>query len=72
MKTVRFLKLMGTTNLHQLINKVMTILFNIEGYRKNVVKIAQLAKIEICAVLFFEDSKDITLSSKYIVLMILR
>ena len=49
----------------------MTILFNIEGYKKNVVKIAQLAKIEICAVLFFEGSKDITLSSKYIVLMIL-
>ena len=39
----KFLKL----NFHQLINKEDTKLLNIEGYKKNVTKIIQLAKIEI-------------------------
>ena len=40
-------------------NNVFTILFKTEGYKKNVTKIIQLVNIDICAVLFFEDSKVI-------------
>ena len=47
-------------------------LFNTEGYKKNVINIVQLAKIEICAVLFFTDSNVMILSSKYIVLIIFK
>ena len=43
-----------------------------EGYKKNVVNTMQLAKIEICAVLFFTDSNVMMLSSKYIVLIIFK
>ena len=48
----------------ELINNELTKLLKIEGYKKKVNKILQLKKIEICAVLFFTDSKVITLSSK--------
>ena len=37
---------------------------NTDGYNKNVIKIVQLVKIEICATLFLAGSKEITLSSK--------
>ena len=40
--------------------------------RKKVIKIVQLAKIEACAVLFFVDSKEMRLSSKYIILIIFK
>ena len=43
-----------------------------DGYKKNVVKIKQLASTEICAVLFLLFSNVIRLSSKYIVLIIFR
>ena len=45
-------------------NKELTILFKMEGYKKNVIKMEQLTKIETCAVLFFVGSKAIMLSSK--------
>ena len=45
-------------------NNVFTMLFKTEGYKKNVTKIIQLVNIDICAVLFFEGSKETTLSSK--------
>ena len=44
-------------------NKEFTKLFKMDGYKKNVIKIVQLAKIEICAVLFLVCSKTIILEN---------